>query len=267
MRVLSAALLGPPVAAALLLGSPYSELLVSIAGAVMAWEWARLCTGRRSVAFVGGLAIAAVVGAVAAASLGLFQLGGWIVAAGTVAALIAEMGRRPAAALWLAFGIVYLAAACTAFLWLRQLPESGLPLIIWLVATVWATDTGAFAVGRTVGGPRLAPRLSPGKTWAGLLGAGVAAAVVGLVCVAVTDVPLLRATGAHRWAVAAAASVLVALVAQVGDLLESALKRRFGAKDASHIIPGHGGLLDRVDGLLAASLALAAGVRLSGLSA
>lgn len=266
MRVLSAAVLAPPVVAALLLGPPYSDVLVLIAAAVMAWEWARLCTGR-SLAFAGGLAIAAVLSAVAAASLGLFQLGGWIVAAGAVAALAVEMRRRPAAALCLAFGIVYLAAASTAFLWLRQLPASGLPLIVWLVATVWATDTGAFAVGRTVGGPRLAPRLSPGKTWAGLLGGVAAAALVGLVCAVVADAPLPQLAGTRRWAAAAAAGGLLALVAQAGDLLESALKRRFGAKDASQIIPGHGGLLDRVDGLLAASLALAAGVRLSGLSA
>lgn len=255
LRVISAAVLAPPVVAALLLGPPYSDVLVLAAGSVMSWEWARVCGGGRLGA-AGLLAVGAVAGTIAVASFGLYPAAAGIAAAGALAALVAAWRNAHAAALWLGFGVAYLAAACIGFLWLRHLPGGqGLALIVWLVAAVWATDTGAYLVGRTVGGPRLAPRISPKKTWAGLLGGMASAGLVGLVCGAVLEV-LPGTLGLSHWSVLGLVSLVLALVEQGGDLLESALKRRFGVKDASDIIPGHGGLLDRVDGLLAASLSL-----------
>jgi phosphatidate cytidylyltransferase len=137
-----------------------------------------------------------------------------------------------------------------ALVWLRG-DVGGARLILWLMATVWATDIGAFFAGRLIGGPKLAPRISPKKTWAGLIGAMASAGLVGIVA----DFSVPGAPGA---AVLAAAGAVMAVVAQAGDLGESWVKRHFGAKDSSALIPGHGGLLDRVDGLLAAALALAA---------
>jgi phosphatidate cytidylyltransferase len=131
-------------------------------------------------------------------------------------------------------------------LWLRSDFERA--LVIWLIAVVWATDTGAYLVGRKLGGPKLAPAISPGKTWSGLAGGVGAAALTGLVAAKLHD--------DGRVVTLVAASMVLALVAQVGDLFESGLKRRFGAKDSSNLIPGHGGVLDRVDGILAAVLAL-----------
>jgi phosphatidate cytidylyltransferase len=158
-------------------------------------------------------------------------------------------GRIANSAPWLAAGLPYIVVPSAALLWLRHDPALGRELVLWLMATVWAADTGAYAAGRLVGGPRLAPSVSPGKTWAGLAGGIASAAGVGVAAALLMSVEAPFAL--------AAAGAAVGLVAQGGDLLESWVKRRLGVKDASRLIPGHGGLFDRVDGLLAAAVALA----------
>lgn len=139
--------------------------------------------------------------------------------------------------------VAYTLAAVLALLWLRHQPADGRETILWIVACIWATDIGAYVVGRAAGGAKLAPRISPGKTWSGLVGgmawAAVASAVAGY-AFGLGDTISLAAIGAG-----------LAVVGQIGDLLESAAKRRAGVKDSGTLIPGHGGLLDRVDGLMA----------------
>ncbi len=152
--------------------------------------------------------------------------------------------------LWLAAGVVYIAVPCIAIIWLRSDAAVGRQAIFWLFAVVWATDIGAYFAGRGIGGPKLAPRISPGKTWAGLLGGMVCAALVGAATALLLDL--------SRAAPLIVISALLAVVAQAGDLLESMVKRRFGVKDSGHLIPGHGGVLDRLDGLLTAAPAVAA---------
>jgi phosphatidate cytidylyltransferase len=151
----------------------------------------------------------------------------------------------------LALGMAYVGLGWAALLVLRQGP-GGMGLILFIMLVVWANDIGAYLAGRLFGGPRMAPRLSPGKTWAGAAGGlalGVAAGVAVLMV-------LNRGRAPHPGLPAAALqAVTLAMVAQAGDLLESAMKRRFGKKDSGSFIPGHGGLLDRVDGLLAAASA------------
>lgn len=257
VRILWALILAPPVLGALYFGPPYSDALMLVAGAVAAWEWARLC-GRGALGAPGAIVIGAVVAVVVAAILREYSVAGWLTAVGAMGATVAASRDRQAPALWYGLGVAYLAAACLAFLWLRAEPDVGRAVVLWLVAVVWATDTGAYLVGRTLGGPKLAPSISPGKTWAGLFGGVGAAALVGLFVV------VLRGQG--NAAALVGASMALALIAQVGDLFESSLKRRFGAKDSSDLIPGHGGLLDRIDGLLAAALALAGAVWLMGSS-
>jgi len=145
--------------------------------------------------------------------------------------------------------IVYTLAAIVALLWLRHQPGDGRETIIWIVACIWATDIGAYAVGRTAGGAKLAPRISPGKTWSGLIG--------GMAWAAVASSAVGYAFGlGHTFSLAAIGAGL-AVVGQIGDLVESAAKRRAGVKDSGTLIPGHGGLLDRVDGLLAVLVAVA----------
>ncbi len=196
-----------------------------------------------AVAYVGGVAFNLLV--VVAAGLMAFE---WRRLCGGA--------RSPAArASWLAVGCVYIAAPCIAMVWLRAVPH-GRETIIWLLAVVWATDVGAYFTGRGLGGPKLAPRISPGKTWSGLAGGVVAAAAAGF-----ASAGLLGVAGPWRLAVAAA---LLALVAQGGDLWESMVKRRFGVKDSGTLIPGHGGVLDRLDGLMAAAPAVAVAMFVGG---
>ena len=146
--------------------------------------------------------------------------------------------------------VLYSIAALLALLWLRHQPGFGRETILWILACVWATDIGAYFVGSLAGGARLAPSISPSKTWSGLVGGMGASAVVSAVCGV--------AFGAGDTVMLALTGVAIAVVAQAGDLLESAAKRRAGVKDSGSIIPGHGGVLDRVDGLIAALVFIAA---------
>jgi phosphatidate cytidylyltransferase len=139
--------------------------------------------------------------------------------------------------------VAYTLAAIVALLWLRHQPGDGRETIIWIVACIWATDIGAYAVGRAAGGAKLAPRISPGKTWSGLFG--------GMAWAAVASSAVGYAFGLGHTFTLAAIGAGLAVVGQMGDLFESAAKRRAGVKDSGTLIPGHGGLLDRVDGLLA----------------
>ncbi len=150
----------------------------------------------------------------------------------------------------LAAALCYVVVAAASVLWLRGDPLVGWANVLFLVLVVWGADIGAYVTGRLRGGPRLAPRVSPGKTWSGAVGGLLVAVAVG-----VTTTQILSAS-ANPWHAAVLAGLL-ALVAEGGDLLESAVKRRLNIKDTSHLIPGHGGLFDRLDAILAAAPAAA----------
>lgn len=241
-RIISAAVLAPLVLGAIYLGGWWFAALVILAAGLMGWEWARMCNSGR-LGISGGIAIAVLVllapvflfvspplaatallcvGAVIAQSVGLLR------------------GERQKA--WLLLGTTYIGIACLSFLWLRFVPEGGLNLVFWLLAVVWATDIGAYFAGRGIGGPKLAPSISPNKTWAGLIGGMLAAGLIGTLAAGFLE---------REATMLVLGGMVLAVIAQGGDLLESWCKRRFGVKDSSHIIPGHGGILDRVDGLLA----------------
>ncbi len=149
-------------------------------------------------------------------------------------------------ALLLCAALAYAGIAAASLLWLRADPLAGWQNVLFVVLVVWSVDIGAYAVGRRLGGPRLAPRLSPGKTWSGAAGGLLVAVAVGLVAAQILSASRLP------WRAAVLAGSL-AIVAQAGDLLESAVKRRLHIKDTSHLIPGHGGLFDRLDAILAAA--------------
>jgi phosphatidate cytidylyltransferase len=151
-------------------------------------------------------------------------------------------------ALWRVVGLAYISLPCASLIWLRGVslpdaPQAGSVMLMYVLCIVWATDIGAYFTGRTVGGPKLAPTISPGKTWAGLGGGIAAAAVVGGIGYIFSPFPTKI-----YWAILLGA--LLAVVAQAGDLFESWLKRRAGVKDSGTLIPGHGGLLDRADGMI-----------------
>jgi phosphatidate cytidylyltransferase len=246
LRLASAAVLLPVALAAAWMGGWLFAALVALAAAGMGWEWARLSGARASLAKIAVIATALV--AVGAA------FGGALLAAMLVcllgAAVVWATARATAAPspLWTAAGTLWLSLPCVAMLWIRSDAE-GRWLVLWLFVVVWASDAGAYAAGRALGGPRLAPLLSPNKTWAGAIGGLVCAAFLGVVAALLTGMPA---------AVAMALSLVLSVAAQAGDLAESLAKRRFGAKDSSGLIPGHGGLLDRLDSLLTATATLGA---------
>jgi phosphatidate cytidylyltransferase len=249
LRILSALILAPIAIAAAWFGGPWLAILTAIAGAAMAWEWARLCRAGRLGAS-GAVLIVAVLAAVAAAgaafgvapAIGVSLLGAVIV----FGAARLEPEGDP---LWLALGALWIALPCVLLLWLARIDGAGRVTVLWIFAIVWATDIGAYAIGRWSGGPRLAPRWSPRKTWAGLIG--------GAGCAALAGWGAARILGNSSVMPLVLMSAGLALVEQFGDLAESVAKRRFGVKDSSGLIPGHGGVLDRLDGLLAVTPAVA----------
>lgn len=237
--------MAPPALLAVWWGGAAFALLVAVAVAVMCWEWETIVAKR----FTWAGRVSAV-GCVAAVLLtGLLPMAAVAVVLATVAAVLVLTPGQGRAKLWSAIGPLYAGLPAVALVWLRGDELVGRETMIWLMLLVWATDIGAYAAGRTIGGPKLLPRVSPKKTWAGLVGGMVSAAVVGAVAALILGQP-------HPVALAVGSAVL-AVVAQAGDLLESWVKRRWDVKDSSTIIPGHGGVLDRVDGLLAAALAVA----------
>jgi len=151
-------------------------------------------------------------------------------------------------------GAAYILLAAAGLFWLRSDPVAGRTNLVFLLMLVWASDIGAYIAGRAVGGPRLAPRISPGKTVAGAVGGLLAAVLVGVVAAALVGVAAAVPLSASVWRPGAVAGLL-GVIAQAGDLLESFAKRQFGVKDSGRLIPGHGGLLDRLDALLAVALA------------
>lgn len=247
LRVISAVVLAPLVLGAVWLGGWFFAALLAVAAAIMAHELSGLLFGEASIRKAAALAVTALV-AVALAGMGLFTAALAAGAAGLAFALAARSWTGQA--LWPAFfAYLYLVPPLVALIWLRADPELGLAVLIWMLATVWAIDIFAYFAGRFIGGPKLAPRISPKKTWAGLIGG-----MAGAIAVAIATWNWLG-TGSLLALVAIA--VVLTVLEQAGDFAESALKRRAGVKDSGKLIPGHGGILDRVDGLVAVALGAA----------
>lgn len=251
-RVASAAVMLPAAVGAVWVGGWVFAALVSVAAGLMYWEWQGLCGEKGEQA--APTAVACGLGPLFLPILGVKAT----VLVGIGFGVILNWIRSKTHRLFLVSGFVYIFFACVSLVWLRGRDPGGLETIFWLGAVVVATDTAAYFTGRTLGGPKLAPKTSPKKTWSGLLGGMAGAAAAG---------------GAVAAAVGGANIILLALlgggfavIAQLGDLLVSKAKRTFGVKDSSNLIPGHGGILDRLDGFLSASLVLTALVLLSGRS-
>jgi phosphatidate cytidylyltransferase len=219
--------------------------LVAAVGAILSWEWSRLVRGAScdGATVAAALAIAAAIALVVAGypGAGLLLL--------PVAAIALAVANGAGTGRLAALGVMYAGLPCVALVWLRAAGSYGFESILLIFIIVWATDTGAFIAGRNIGGPRLWASVSPNKTWAGLAGGVLASAVL--------------SWGYAVWiASSSPGRVLVlagvlAVISQMGDLMESALKRAHGVKDTSSLIPGHGGFMDRVDGLIFAAVAAA----------
>ena len=251
-RVAAAVAMGGLAVATAWIGGFIFAVFWWFASIVVLWEWQRLVGGARLAerVAVGGLLVAlaalfalhnSILGAIAALVLGTVAVG-WLA------------GRREG--IWAAAGVLYAGALVASVVLLRISPRFGLAAVLWLFAVVWGADIAAYFAGRLIRGPRLWPSVSPGKTWAGAIVGALAGAVLGLTLAAWTN----------RLAALFWLGVATAIVSELGDLFESALKRRFGVKDSSSLIPGHGGLMDRLDAFVAASLfaAVVAGLNSRG---
>jgi phosphatidate cytidylyltransferase len=247
LRILSAAILAPLALGCIWVGGTAFAGLVAVITAALSYEWLGLC-GRRSspmstLLFIA-LPLAVILTDHGSAASALILL-----AIATAVGTVLSGGLSPSRPL--GFGIPYLGLGAVALVWLRRQPGGGASNVIVLLLVVWASDIGAYIAGRAIGGPRLAPSISPGKTLSGAVGGLVAAAAVGLAASAMLGHGSMSGRGIALRPMAFA--VLIGLVSQAGDLFESQLKRHFGVKDSGTMIPGHGGLLDRLDALLTAA--------------
>lgn len=214
------------------LGGSALWVLATVAALIMGGEWAGLTRAEDKRRFMQyALCIPLALMSPLAAGPSLLAMAA--IAGATIFTLIVTRNR------WLAAGVPYVALPIMALLWIRM-QDDGLLLAFWALSLVWATDIGAFFAGRNFGGPKVAPSISPNKTWSGLIGGMIAALLLGWGLASYYDLPFQLAM----------ASPGLALLAQVGDFFESWMKRRAGVKDSGTILPGHGGVLDRLDGVV-----------------
>lgn len=265
LRILSAVVLAPLVFCAIWFGRsvyedysiPLYTILLSVLGMGLAWEWEQMFSKKTSY-------IALITSLFATLSVFLtednpsFAL--WLILLGTT--LVFWLSRYNSA---MAFGVLYICFPLVSMEYIYFINENiSREIVLWLVFVVWATDIGGYVVGKTIGGPKVAPKISAKKTWAGVFGGvffamGVAY-VFALYLKAHDYISQDDALFHQLTPVLVVSAGILALVSQVGDFFESFIKRRLNLKDSSHLIPGHGGLFDRVDGLLAASVVMAIAV-------
>jgi len=237
-RVISAAIMIPLVIAAIYFGKPYMQILAITFGGLLAWEWEYMVNNKRNGIF------SIIYAIVMCSSVLLFEsmIGMAIILVGaTIITYIKAKTEKERFLLTL--GVPYIFFGIGSLVWLHN--EVGYALTVWYMISVWSTDIGGMLVGCRLKGPKLAPKLSPKKTWSGLLGAMTFASLV--------SVAFVYLHGEYSYVTFAILGALLAVVAQMGDLIESAIKRHLNVKDSSDLIPGHGGVFDRVDGLIFAA--------------
>ena len=254
LRVASAAVLAPVAIAATYFGGIAFTLLWTLAGLAIWWEWVRLVqpAGNQGV-LATGFGVILIEGLLAGSDN--MEIALIIAALGALATAITSMRH----AVWIAAGVFYAIAPLLASVALRGDDRIGLIAILFVFAVVWGTDIVAYFTGRAIGGPKLAPAISPKKTWSGAIGGTLAGIAGGLAVILVAG------------GVASVRIILIAfllsVVAQIGDLFESGIKRHFEVKDSSGLIPGHGGVMDRLDGyIFAVPVAVLIGMAVAGLA-
>jgi phosphatidate cytidylyltransferase len=242
LRILSAAMLAPLALFAAYRGGWLFVLFWGLAAIAVLWEWTTMVVGasyRLMFASCGGaIAMAGFVAWLGRPIVAILMVG----LGGLAAAIFAPDERR----VWVTAGIAYAGALLLAPVFLRADDMFGFAVIVLLFAIVWTTDVVAYFAGRALGGPKLLPIVSPKKTWSGAIVGAIGAILVALFVASLFG-------SFNRTAIAVFAFIL-SVVSQCGDLFESWVKRKFGVKDSSHLIPGHGGVMDRLDGFWAAAL-------------
>ncbi len=252
-RLLSAAILMPVVIYCIHLGGSAFAAMIAFASVIMLFEWSRMVERRvfssGFYTLVAGAAIAMFFAARGSYDAAVFAA----CVGGLAAAWLAR--RQSGIGIWVGAAVFYVVIPCIALVWLRLDAPSARAMTFLLFAVVWAADTGAFIFGKLIGGPKISHALSPSKTWAGIGGGVLGGCLLGAVSGAILFGPPAAILYFFIGGALGAASV-------VGDLFESAIKRYFGLKDISGLIPGHGGALDRLDGMIFATSAMTGGLLL-----
>lgn len=244
LRIISAIVLAAIVLAATWMGGMVFAVLAAIISLLIFYEWTSI-TGQQKVANRltafgwASVVLVAIETIFRGAGSGYFSSLVILIGFVVVAIIIAAVRSK---SYWLAGGMFYAGLSGISLTALRGSGEAGLFGILFIFAIVWTTDILAYFVGRAIGGPKLAPSISPGKTWSGAIGGTISGIIAGCIVVVLAGFDL---TYGH-----VVIAALLSIFSQIGDLFESFIKRRFGVKDSSHLIPGHGGVMDRVDGLV-----------------
>ena len=239
-RIVTAVILIPLTIGCLYAGYPFVQAFTMLTGTLLAWEWARMVPSARG-AFWGILYTFVLAFAV--------MLGSWIAYFGVLAGALVLAWFKASGETrrnLLVLGVPYISIGVGSILWLYEL--AGFSLVLWFLLIVWGVDIGGYVFGCTLKGPKLAPKISPNKTWAGLFG--------GMILAMAVSYGVCWYFGAADWSIFKfylVMAAILAVIAQIGDLVESAIKRHLGLKDSSNLIPGHGGFFDRVDGLIFAA--------------
>ncbi len=244
LRVISACVLAPIAIGALVLGGIYFTIFLGLAGIAMCYEWCKTSVPSRTPLFMTVMALTILVALVLSHNDLLVQSFAAILCGAVVMVILASLIEQKTQFFWVFIGPFWAGVPLVSLVALRSLPDIGFAVTITLFLVIWATDIGAYFSGKTIGGPKIAPVISPNKTWAGLIGGIISAMIVAYLASALLIPETIAPFGIMILAGACA------ILAQAGDFMESAWKRRFDIKDASNLIPGHGGVLDRLDGVL-----------------
>lgn len=256
-RILTSLVMIPFVIGALYFGRPYMDILVFAVGAMLSWEWSFMIPNKKasfySVCYTFALGCALLI----------FNHWALIAVLLTTSALIYLKANKEKHRRLLTLGVCYISIGIGALYWLYFLFDSFLDnisgekssfvMILWFIFMVWSVDIGGYIIGSTLKGPKLAPKISPNKTWSGLIGGVILSVSVSFIYMYaiknIFDTPLSMAEQLKF----AELGAFIAIIAQIGDLVESAIKRHLEIKDSSNLIPGHGGVFDRIDGLIFAA--------------
>lgn len=255
-RILTSLVMIPIVIGALRSGHPYVDLLVFIVGALLSWEWSAMIPNKN--ASVYAVCYTFAVGC----SLLIFDRTLFWLTLGVLTLFVFQKARNEEHRKLLTLGVPYIAIGVGALFWMYYLfdafgsipaEKGSFVMTLWFILMVWGVDIGGYIVGTSLKGPKLAPTISPNKTWSGLIGGMIFSIAISFIYMyavkRIFDLPM-PLTEQLKFAQLGA---LIAVVAQIGDLIESSIKRYLGIKDSSSLIPGHGGVFDRIDGLIFAA--------------
>jgi phosphatidate cytidylyltransferase len=248
-RIVVGGFLAVVAAADIWIGGTAFAIMIAAFVCLVFWEWGAMHQTPRPWRLAG---VAVLVGVSVLSARGDALDALLLLALAFVTLLLLSAATRLSGKRLLSTGLLYAGLPAIALIWMRDRPD-GFPLVMWAMGLVWATDTFAYVAGRAIGGPKLWPSVSPNKTWAGLVGGVAAAALFSFLFARLSTLAIEPMTAAFLGAG-------LAIVAQGGDLFESWLKRRAGVKDSGRLLPGHGGIMDRVDGLVPVSCVVAAWV-------